>query len=116
MVLQEGKTIWRKSRACRATLLNDAAEYFGALRQCLLNAQRSVFIVGWDIHSQTRLVGPSGSATDGFPEELAGFLEALVDHRPTLQIYILIWNSPILYAGEREWFPGQRSAVPARPG
>ena len=107
-LLEEGKTVWRKTRTGRANLLKDAAEYFGALRQCLLNARRSVFIVGWDIHSQTRLVGPDGCATDDLPEKLGAFLEALVDRRPTLQIYILIWNSPILYAGEREWFPGSK--------
>ena len=51
-------------------MLIDAASYFGALRQALLNARSSVFIVGWDLDSRTRLVGESGRADDGYPEGL----------------------------------------------
>lgn len=94
--------------APRASVLNDAAAYFGALRESLIAAEKSVFIIGWDVHSQTRLVGPSGIADDGWPEELGAFLEALLAKRPELRIYLLIWNSPVLYAGEREWFPASK--------
>ncbi len=60
-------------------------------------------IVGWDIHSKTPLVGPSGAADDGLPVELGPFLAALVDLKPALRIDILIWDFAALYAGEREW-------------
>jgi phospholipase D1/2 len=60
VVLKDGKTAWRKALARRASVLNDVAEYFAALRCCLLNAERTVFIIGWDIHSKARLVGPCG--------------------------------------------------------
>jgi phospholipase D1/2 len=104
-MLTEAKTVWRLANAHRVSVLNGGAAFFGTLRRCLLAAQRSVFIVGWDIHSETRLVGPSGKASDGWPERLAELLEALLARRPDLKIYLLIWRSPILYAGEREWFP-----------
>ncbi|QUS42291.1 phospholipase [Tardiphaga alba] len=96
----------------RAAVLNDAANYFLALRRCLLKAQRSVFIVGWDVHSRTPLVGPSGDADDGYPREFGPFLHALLNERPDLHIHLLIWNSPVLYAGEREWFPSAKFSVP----
>jgi phosphatidylserine/phosphatidylglycerophosphate/cardiolipin synthase-like enzyme/uncharacterized membrane protein YdjX (TVP38/TMEM64 family) len=95
-------------RCRRAAVLNDAANYFGALRECLIGAQTSVFIIGWDVHSRTRLVGPSGVADDGWPEELGPLLNALVSARPALRVHLLIWNSPVLYAGEREWFPASK--------
>lgn len=84
-------------------VLNDAAAYFAALRAALLDAQELVYIVGWDIHSETRLVGASGQADDGLPDRLGPFLRALVQRRPALRINILVWDFVSFYASEREW-------------
>lgn len=97
-----GDTVWRRCEA-RVAVLNDAAAYFAALRQALLEAQDLVYIIGWDIHSETRLVGASGRADDGLPEQLGAFLRALVHRRPTLRIDILVWDFVSFYASEREW-------------
>jgi phospholipase D1/2 len=107
-ILAPGKTVWRICEASRAAILNDAAEYFAALRAALLRAQEQVYIIGWDIHSQMRLVGPSGCANDGFPEKLGEFLRALVRTRPELRIHVLVWNFPALYAAERERNPAEK--------
>jgi len=84
------------------TVLNDAAAFFAALRQTLLEAQEQVYIIGWDIHSATRLVGASGRADDGLPEQLGPLLRALIRRRPTLRIDILVWDFVSFYASERE--------------
>ncbi|MFK4667190.1 phospholipase D-like domain-containing protein [Bradyrhizobium ottawaense] len=84
-------------------VLNDAAAYFAALREALLAAEDIVYIIGWDIHSETRLVGASGRADDGLPELLGPFLRALVHRRPDLRINILVWDFVSFYASEREW-------------
>ena len=84
-------------------VLNDAAEYFAALRDVLLRAELQVYIVGWDIHSETDLVGPSGRAEDGLPVKLGAFLKALLQSKPALRINILTWDFAALYASEREW-------------
>jgi phospholipase D1/2 len=84
-------------------VLSDAAEYFAALRAALLLAEREAWIIGWDIHSETCLVGPSGRADDGFPIALGPFLKALLRARPELRINILNWDFAALYAAEREW-------------
>lgn len=84
-------------------VLNDAAAYFAALRETLLEAQDLVYIVGWDIHSETRLIGASERADDGLPEQLGPFLRALVQRRPALRINILVWDFVSFYASEREW-------------
>jgi phospholipase D1/2 len=84
-------------------VLNDAAEYFAALRDVLLRAERQVYVIGWDIHSETNLVGPSGRADDGLPVKLGAFLKALLQIKPGLQIDILTWDFAALYAAEREW-------------
>ena len=102
-ILIPGDTVWRRCKAGRLAILNDAAAYFAALRQALLLATEQVYILGWDTHSLTRLVGPSGKADDDYPEELGAFLKALLNARPELRINILSWNFPALYAAEREW-------------
>jgi phospholipase D1/2 len=84
-------------------VLNDAAEYFAALRDVLLRAELQVYIVGWDIHSETELVGPSGRVHDGLPVKLGAFLQALLQRKPALHINILTWDFAALYAAEREW-------------
>ena len=73
------------------------------MREALLLATKQVYIIGWDIHSLTRFVGPSGQADDGYPEELGAFLKALLKAKPELRINILSWDFPALYAAEREW-------------
>lgn len=99
------RNVWRVARSGRAAMLVDGADYFAAIRGAMIKAQRSIMIAGWDIHSQTKLVGPSGSADDGYPEPFAEFLTALVTKRPELQVRILLWDFSVLYAAERDPFP-----------
>jgi phospholipase D1/2 len=105
MVLQRGRNAWRIERAERMAVLIDGGPFFRAVREALLQARRSVFIVGWDLHSQTRLVGETDRADDGYPETLADFLSALVRERPKLTVRLLLWDYSVLYANERELFP-----------
>jgi len=102
-VLEAGRNCDSIRHADRFALLIDAQAYFSALRAALLRAERTVFIVGWDIDSRVRLV-PEG-ANDGFPEPLGEFLQALAAHRRRLRIYVLAWDFAMIYAFEREWVP-----------
>lgn len=103
-LLIEGDTCWRRAHATRAAVLIDAANYFAALRASLLEAERSVFILGWELHSRTRLEGDS-RPTDRAPVELGPLLRWLLKHRKHLELRILLWNHPVLYAVTRELFP-----------
>jgi phospholipase D1/2 len=104
-ILQLGHNVWRIERADRVALLVDGAVFFRAVRAAILKARRSVLIVGWDLHSQTRLVGETGKVEDGYPETLADFLSAMVRERPKLVARLLLWDYSVLYANERELFP-----------
>ena len=104
-LLQPGHNLWTLARADRATLLTDAAPYYGALREALRKARHSIHIVGWDIDSRTPLVGPSGRAEDGLPETLGPFLSALATRNPGLSVRLLLWDYSVLYAMERELLP-----------
>jgi phospholipase D1/2 len=103
-LLVEGDTCWRRVHAARAAVLIDAAAYFEALRASLLAAQRTVIILGWELHSRTRLEGHS-KPTDGAPVELGKLLRWLLKRRPHLELRILLWNHPVMYAVQRELFP-----------
>lgn len=102
-ILREGRNYWRRARADRASFLVDAADYFAAFRAAALRAERSIVIIGWDIHSRMRLV--PGVPEDGFPAELGAFLNALIARRPRLRVHILVWDFPVIYAVEREVMP-----------
>src|SRR5918992_3939714 len=104
-ILLPGRNVWRIEQAARAAVLVDGAAFFGAVRRAFLNAQRSIFIVGWDIDSRTRLVGDGNDASDGYSPVLAEFLSELVATRPGLHVYLLLWDYSLVYAMERELFP-----------
>ncbi|BET10094.1 hypothetical protein THI4931_11360 [Pandoraea sputorum] len=84
-------------------MLVDGEQYFSALREALLAARHTVFILGWDIDSRMQLA--PNKSDDGFPPGLRDFLDALVRRRKTLRIYCLSWDFAMLYALEREWLP-----------
>ena len=104
-IFRPGRNAWRVAKADRAAVLIDAAAYYGTLRQALLQARQSIYIIGWDVDSRTPLVGPSGEPDDDLPRELGPFLTALVERRPELKIYILLWDYSLFFTSERQAMP-----------
>jgi phosphatidylserine/phosphatidylglycerophosphate/cardiolipin synthase-like enzyme/uncharacterized membrane protein YdjX (TVP38/TMEM64 family) len=102
-LLAPGRNCWRIERAHRLAFLVDAAAYFAAVRSAIAQAERSVFILGWDFDSRIRLVPPG--ADDGYPEELGEFLKEVVRRRRELRMYILSWDFAMLFQLDREWVP-----------
>jgi phosphatidylserine/phosphatidylglycerophosphate/cardiolipin synthase-like enzyme/uncharacterized membrane protein YdjX (TVP38/TMEM64 family) len=102
-LLAPGRNCWRLEHANRVAFLIDAAAYFASVRSAIAQAQRSVFIVGWDFDSRVRLV-PAG-AGDGLPEALGPFLREVVRRQRRLHVYVLSWDFVFLFAGNREWVP-----------
>ncbi len=103
--LQPGRNVWRCAHAHRAAMLVDAGPCFGAMREAMLKARRSIMIVGWDIDSRTPLIGSDGGPGDGLPVTLGPFLTALVERNPDLIVKLLLWDYSVLYALEREPMP-----------
>jgi phospholipase D1/2 len=100
-LLQPGRNCWQIARADRFSMLVDAEVYFRTLRQAILRARHSVYILSWDIDSRVLLV-PEG-ANDGYPEQFGDFLHAVAEECPDVHIRILNWNFAMLYALERNW-------------
>ncbi|HNY64073.1 MAG TPA: VTT domain-containing protein [Deltaproteobacteria bacterium] len=102
-VLVKGRNYWEMGRAHRVSFLIDASSYFSAFRDAALKARRTIYITGWDIDSRTMLVREDPSS--GIPVRLGEFLDHIASRRPSLDIYILLWDYAILYALDREPFP-----------
>ncbi len=90
-------------RARRAAVLIDGKDYFQALHEAVLQARRSVFILGWDLHSEVCLV--RNGDDDDPPRRLGRFLNFVAKRRRQLEIYLLSWDFAMIYAMEREFFP-----------
>ncbi|HTH61377.1 MAG TPA: VTT domain-containing protein [Paraburkholderia sp.] len=105
-LLRPGDTCLCVRHAKRLRVLVDGAAYFAALREAIVRARHSVFIVGWDIDSRMHLV--PGDPPDGLPRPLGDFLCAVAAANPQLHVRILAWDFAMLYAMEREWLPSYK--------
>ena len=103
MLLQPGRNCWRIERARRLAFLVDGADYFAAVRAAVARARHSVFILGWDIDTDIRLVPQQSD--DGWPQALGPFLQEVVRRNRELRMYVLCWDFAMLMAGDRRWFP-----------
>jgi phosphatidylserine/phosphatidylglycerophosphate/cardiolipin synthase-like enzyme/uncharacterized membrane protein YdjX (TVP38/TMEM64 family) len=101
-ILHPGRNCWRVERAHRFYCIQDAADYYKLVRQAILNARHTIFILGWDLFSAVDLV--PGGADDGAPTRLDDLLALVTRARPHLRCYILIWDYAALYTLERDPF------------
>lgn len=100
--LQPGRNCWRVAEASRLSFILDGEACFRAVRESILQAQASIYILSWDIHSRVCLLRGE-TPDDGYPIELGALLEAVLKERPQLHVYILNWDYSMVYASEREW-------------
>jgi len=105
-LLKQGQTCWKHSKATRAALLVDGEQYFGVLREALLQAREQILIAGWDFDSRILLPPAKDcSPTDELacaPLELGELLGYLLRTRPNLRIDVVRWDYHWLYRSDRE--------------
>lgn len=99
-IVQAEKNCWRVARAHRFYCVQDAADHFRLVRQALLGARHSVFILGWDISAAIDLL--PGAAPSDAPTRLDELLAFVARRRPQLRCYVLIWDHAALYTLERD--------------
>lgn len=103
--LQPGKDHWAGTRARQARVLQNGAAYFKAVRQAMLQARHSIFIIGWDIDSRVELLRGEDNPGDGSPITLAEVLSDVIERRSGLEVFLLIWDYSVVFAPERENLP-----------
>ena len=101
-IVQPGRNCWRVEQADRFYCIQDAADYFRLVRQAILSAHDTVFILGWDIFAAVDLV--PGSVASDAPTRFDELLAFAARRRPHLRCYILIWDYAALYTLERDPF------------
>jgi phospholipase D1/2 len=104
-ILKPGKNCWCLEPAERISFLVDGQAIFEAFEAVAGQAKKSLLIVGWDIDSRVRLRRPVSPGGDAESTTLGAFLENLVEPREGLEIHILIWDFPVIYASDREPLP-----------
>ncbi len=102
-ILVPGQSCWRIEPARRLRVIVDAADYFRAVKQAMLQAQRRLMLVGWDF--DTRIGFESGTPTLEGPNQLGDFLSWLVKQRPQLHVYVLKWDLGMLQSLGRGMLP-----------
>jgi phosphatidylserine/phosphatidylglycerophosphate/cardiolipin synthase-like enzyme/uncharacterized membrane protein YdjX (TVP38/TMEM64 family) len=112
-ILQPGRNCWRVEAAEHFYCVQDGADYFRLVRQAILDARHTVFILGWDIASAVDLLPDAAARTrdrrqpdspGGPPTRLDELLAFVTRRRPRLRCYILIWDYAALYTLERDPF------------
>ena len=54
-IVKVGRNCWRISRADRATVIVDAADYYLCIRSAMTEARRRILIIGWDFDTRIAL-------------------------------------------------------------
>ncbi|MCJ8502036.1 VTT domain-containing protein [Desulfatitalea alkaliphila] len=89
--------------AHRAAFIVDGEAYYRAVYEALQRARRHVFIIGWDLHSELKLVRDGRDHVP--PVRLRALLNHLAAKHKGLHIHLLCWDFAMIYAMEREFLP-----------
>lgn len=104
-LFDRGRNCWRVETAYKYEMVVDGCAYFKALREALIKAQHQVMLVGWDVDLEIEMLPGEGDkkgfAPDGYPNKVKDFLEALVQEKPALRMYILRWSGSVIVAPGR---------------
>lgn len=91
-----------KSTARFAAPVVDCANYYRALHEAIAKAQRSIFIVGWDIDSRIRLLRGEEEKASQLPSVISELIALKAKENPDLNVYLLRWDSSLAFFGMRE--------------
>ena len=94
-IVRPGRNAWRVATAEHFSVLVDGEAYFRALEDVLCQAQREIWIVGWDFNPDIRM-----RPDDADAPRLGAFLLSLVEERPDLVVRVLVWGMGPVYSGK----------------
>jgi len=94
-ILRPGMNCWRIEQANRLAVIVDAEDYFRAVKEAVLAARHSVYLIGWDF--DTRVEFERGEKTLDGPNSLGSFIRWIDKNRKGVRIHILKWNVGVLF-------------------
>ena len=87
-IVEVGRNCWRISRADRASVIVDAADYYHCIKIAMTEARRRILIIGWDFDTRIALEPDER----GKGETLGRFFLRLSRERAGREIDVLKWN------------------------
>jgi phosphatidylserine/phosphatidylglycerophosphate/cardiolipin synthase-like enzyme/uncharacterized membrane protein YdjX (TVP38/TMEM64 family) len=105
--LRKDENYWQVAEASRGAFIIDGQDYYRAFREVLMQAEYYVCILAWDLMEEVELLRGE-EPDDDLPTKLADFIYALVDRKPNLEVYIVLWDYSVVYLTERDWLPFTR--------
>lgn len=106
-ILVPGRNCWRVARTPRFRCVQDGELYFRLVREAILEARKTVFILGWDIAAGVDLLPDKTkdrATNESAPTKLGELLDFVARERRDLRCYVLIWDYAAVYALERDPF------------
>ncbi len=99
------KNCWRVAEAEHATLLIDCANFYSAIHDAISKAKHSIFILGWEIDSQTRLLRGDKEKESKIPSVIIELLDWKAKQNPEIQIYLCRWDASVVFVTDRDLMP-----------
>lgn len=100
-LLHPGSTCQQVARADRVTVLLDNDDYFRAAGDAIRQARHCVLLLGWCFDPRT----PTWSRSHLPEAHLGALLQRAVREKPSLEVYIVCWDMPLLLSAGRAFFP-----------
>lgn len=93
----------------RSGVLVDGRDFYKAVYDACLAAEKSILMTGWQFASKVELLRGDDAKDCEHPTRLVEFLADLCDRRPELEIHMLAWDASAVFTFEREplqrlWF------------
>lgn len=103
-IFHEGHNCWRIQKADYLSVIVDYGNYYRDLRESILKAKKSIFILGWDIDSRIELLRGHDATKDDYPVTFFDLICWKAKQNPNLQIYLNRWDYAMFFMQQREQF------------
>lgn len=110
-IFEPDHNCWRVAHADCVSVVVDYGNYYRDLRESILKARRSIFVLGWDIDSRIELLrGDDAGGEDAVT--LFDLIVKVARANPDLKIYLNKWDYSVFFMQQREpfWMHKWRSA------
>jgi phosphatidylserine/phosphatidylglycerophosphate/cardiolipin synthase-like enzyme/uncharacterized membrane protein YdjX (TVP38/TMEM64 family) len=99
-----GRNCWRVEKATYVSMIVDYGNYYRDLRESIIKAKHSIFILGWDIDSRIELLRGKDAINATAPVRFFDLICWKAKKDPHVQIYLNKWNYSIFFFQQRELF------------
>lgn len=101
-VLAEDENCWKVSESSHLSVIIDCENFYRAVYEAFVRAQKTIFIVGWDIDSRIRLLHNEDAERAEYPVLIRDLIKHKAEQNPQLQIYLVRWDSSLAFLSFRE--------------